>query len=73
MRTTKLSRIIAIALATTTATPLYAAEDAAVNESKSVLEIINITATKRSESIQTVPVSVSALSGAQLDALGSRN
>jgi iron complex outermembrane receptor protein len=39
-------------------------------KSKSVLEVIEVTATKRSESIQTVPVSVSALSGGQLDALG---
>lgn len=68
MNKNKLSAIIAIALATTTAGPLYAAEEA--KKSNSVLEVIEVTATKRSESIQTVPVSVSALSGGQLDALG---
>jgi len=68
MNKNKLSTIIAIALATTTAIPLYAAEE--TKKEKSILEVIEVTATKRSESIQTVPVSVSALSGGQLDALG---
>lgn len=68
MNKNKLSTIIAIALATTTVSPLYAAEE--TKKEKSILEVIQVTATKRSESIQTVPVSVSALSGGQLDALG---
>lgn len=68
MRKNKLSTLIAIALATTSVAPVYAAEEA--KKEGSVLEVIQVTATKRSESIQTVPVSVSALSGGQLDALG---
>ena len=68
MRKNKLSVIIAMTLATTAVAPLHAAEEA--KKEKSVLEVIQVTATKRSESIQTVPVSVSALSGGQLDALG---
>ena len=34
-----------------------------------VLEEITVTATKRQESVQDIPLSVSALSGEQLDAL----
>jgi iron complex outermembrane receptor protein len=72
MKRNKLSAIIAMALATIAATPLYAAEEVVeeVTKKKSVIETIQVTATKRSESIQSVPVSVSALSGMQLDALG---
>lgn len=71
MKRNKLSTFIAMSLATTAMAPLYAAEEAKeVSKSKSVVEVIQVTATKRSESIQSVPVSVSALSGDQLDALG---
>ncbi|MEM5550183.1 TonB-dependent receptor [Pseudoalteromonas neustonica] len=74
MKRNKLSVTIAMALATTAITPLYAAEEAnspeEISKNRSAVEVIQVTATKRSESIQTVPVSVSALSGGQLDALG---
>ncbi len=63
---TKLSCAVIAALSTGTA---FAQE----SESKAQIETIQVTATKRSESIQDVPVAVTALSGDALDNLGINN
>ena len=63
MKKAKLSCAIITALS---APNLYAQED----DSKSQFETIQVTATKRTESIQDVPVAVSALSGENLENLG---
>lgn len=66
MKRTKLSYAVVAAL---TATPLYAQE----NEGKAQIETIEVTATKRAESIQEIPVSVTALNGEALENLGVDN
>ncbi|MEW9796665.1 TonB-dependent receptor [Alteromonas sp. CYL-A6] len=68
MRKSQLSCAIVAALA---ATPLAAQETTA--QSKSKIETIEVTATKRTESIQDVPVSVTALDGKALENLGVDN
>ena len=69
MQKTKLSCAILSAL---TATSLYAQEQATVPP-KAQIETIQVTATKRSESIQDIPVSVTALNGNALENLGVDN
>ena len=78
---------ICAALAGTACTPLLAAEttdgapsDAAENgdpnqpaEQGSPLETITVTATKRGESIQKVPMAITAISGEKLEDLGAVN
>merc|ERR1712093_621532 len=66
MRKTQLSCAIVAALATT---PLAAQE----SKAPAKLETIEVTATKRTESIQDVPVAVSALSGDALENMGIDN
>ena len=46
---------------------------AQASESKASIETIEVTATKRTESIQDVPVAVSALSGDALENMGIDN
>lgn len=65
MKKTKLSCAVIAAL---TATCLHAEEG-----SKAQLETIEVTATKRSQSIQEVPVAVTALNGEALENLGVDN
>lgn len=71
MQKSKLSKVISVAIVLMSGGQSYA-QDSQINkkEEKKLFEVIEITATKRSESIQAVPVSVSALSGQQLDSLG---
>ncbi|GAB5383400.1 MAG: hypothetical protein Alis3KO_05230 [Aliiglaciecola sp.] len=66
MNKTKLNCAIVAAIA---ATPVYAQEEAG----KAKIETIQVTATKRSESIQDIPVSVTALNGEALENLGVDN
>ncbi len=66
MRKSQLSCAIVAALA---ATPVVAQE----STSKAKIETIEVTATKRTESIQDVPVSVTALDGKALENLGVDN
>lgn len=66
MRKTQLSCAIVAALAST---HLYAQE----SEAPAKLETIEVTATKRAESIQDVPVAVTALNGKALENLGIDN
>ncbi|WP_334048053.1 TonB-dependent receptor [Alteromonas gracilis] len=66
MRKTQLSCAIVAALATT---PLAAQE----SKAPAKLETIEVTATKRAESIQDVPVAVQALNGKALENLGISN
>jgi len=66
MNRTKISCAIVTALALN---PAIAQEKAA----KAQIETIQVTATKRSESIQDIPVSVSALNGEMLENLGIEN
>lgn len=66
MRKTQLSCAIVAALAST---PLLAQE----SEAPAKLETIEVTATKRAESIQDVPVAVTALNGKALENLGIDN
>ena len=60
---------ISVALGLGNASTLQAQEKPEAKK-KELFEVIQVTATKRAESIQEVPVSVSALNGDQLDALG---
>ena len=69
MRISKLSCAVIAALATTSA---FAQEDAS-KAGKAHIETIEVTATKRSESIQDIPVSVTALNGQALENLGVDN
>lgn len=70
MRKTQLSCAIVAALASTS----LAAQDASTETAKKAkIETIEVTATKRTESIQDVPVSVSALDGKALENLGIDN
>ncbi|WP_394220508.1 TonB-dependent receptor [Alteromonas gracilis] len=66
MRKTQLSCAIVAALASTS----LAAQD---SDAPAKLETIEVTATKRSESIQDVPVAVTALNGKALENLGIDN
>lgn len=66
MKRTKLSCAIVTALAVA---PLHAQEES----TKASIETIQVTATKRSESIQEVPVAVTALNGEALENLGVDN
>lgn len=66
MKLTKLHCAVLTALAASGA--LYAEE-----EQESKIEVIEVTATKRSESIQEVPVTVTALTGDSLEKLGVAN
>ena len=66
MNRTKISCAIVTALALN---PAIAQEKTA----KAQIETIQVTATKRSESIQDIPVSVSALNGEMLENLGIEN
>ncbi|MBT0586906.1 TonB-dependent receptor [Alteromonas oceanisediminis] len=68
MKKTKLSCAILSAFA---ATSLYAQETSV--PPKAQIETIEVTATKRTESIQDIPVSVSALNGQALENLGVDN
>jgi outer membrane receptor protein involved in Fe transport len=67
MKLTKLHCAVLTAIAAST--PIYAEE---VKE-KAQIETIEVTATKRSESIQDVPVTVTALTGDSLEKLGVSN
>ncbi|MEH6710341.1 MAG: TonB-dependent receptor [Paraglaciecola polaris] len=71
----KISKLSCAVLAALAATPAYAQEDASkVSKSgKASIETIEVTATKRSESIQDIPVSVTALNGQALENLGVDN
>jgi outer membrane receptor protein involved in Fe transport len=69
MKFTKLHCAVLTALAASGS--LYAEE--AKKQEKASIEIIQVTATKRSESIQEVPVTVSALTGDSLEKLGVAN
>ncbi|ABG39295.1 TonB-dependent receptor [Paraglaciecola sp. T6c] len=69
MKISKLSCAVVAALATT---PVYAQQEAA-KTGKASIETIEVTATKRSESIQDIPVSVTALNGEALENLGVDN
>ncbi|MDN4502691.1 TonB-dependent receptor [Alteromonadaceae bacterium BrNp21-10] len=53
--------------------PAMAADPVPAEGKKSKIETIQVTATKRSESIQDIPVSVTALNGAALENLGIDN
>lgn len=70
MKLKRTSKYITIALGLSIVGQAIAQEESDENENAGLFEKIQVTATKRSESIQEVPVSVSALSGDQLDALG---
>jgi iron complex outermembrane receptor protein len=70
MKLKKSSIYIALALGLTVVGQAHSQQEAQEKNKDNLFEVIEITATKRSESIQEVPVSVSALSGEQLDALG---
>ena len=71
MKINKLSYAIVTALGTSS----FAMAQQATDETKTgrVIETIQVTATKRTESIQAIPVTVSALSGEALENLGVDN
>lgn len=69
MKLTKLHCAVLTALAASGS--LYAEE--AKKQTKAQIEIIEVTATKRAESIQEVPVTVTALTGDSLEKLGVSN
>ncbi len=63
----------AVLLAMAGSVPVIAAEQTAVEVRNDKIETIEVTATKRTESIQDIPVSVSALNGSSLENLGINN
>ncbi|AWL11113.1 hypothetical protein HMF8227_00617 [Saliniradius amylolyticus] len=65
----KLSYAVITALAASSSTAIAQEEQ----EKKGVVETIQVTATKRTESVQDIPVAVNALNGKQLDNLGLDN
>ncbi|MFT5996492.1 MAG: iron complex outermembrane receptor protein, partial [Glaciecola sp.] len=67
MNRTKISCAIVTALALN---PAIAQDNTKENTAKAQIETIQVTATKRTESIQDIPVSVSALNGETLENLG---
>jgi len=69
MKLTKLHCAVLTALAASSS--LYAEE--AKKQEKAKIEVIEVTATKRAESIQEVPVTVTALTGDSLEKLGVSN
>lgn len=69
MKFTKLHCAVLTAIAATSS--LHAEE--AKKQEKATIEVIEVTATKRSESIQEVPVTVTALTGDSLEKLGVAN
>ena len=69
MKLTKLH--CAVLGAITASSSVYAEE--VKNKQKAKIEVIEVTATKRTESIQEVPVTVTALTGDSLEALGVSN
>ena len=69
MKLTKLH--CAVLTAIVASSSLYAEE--AKKTKKATIEIIEVTATKRTESIQDVPVTVTALTGNSLEKLGVSN
>jgi outer membrane receptor protein involved in Fe transport len=73
MNRSKLSCAIVAALALNPALAQENKDTAKKNTAKAQIETIQVTATKRSESIQDIPVSVSALNGEALDNLGIEN
>ncbi|WP_100644580.1 TonB-dependent receptor [Alteromonas facilis] len=70
MNRSKLSCAIVSALA---AMPAYSQDSAPAVPGKAQIETIEVTATKRTESIQEIPVSVTALNGEALENLGVDN
>jgi len=69
MKLTKLHCAVLTAIAASSS--LYAEE--VEKQAKAKIEVIEVTATKRSESIQAVPVTVTALTGDSLEKLGVAN
>jgi outer membrane receptor protein involved in Fe transport len=69
MKLTKLHAAVLTAIAASGS--LYAEE--VTTQEKSKIEVIEVTATKRAESIQDVPVTVTALTGDSLEKLGVSN
>ncbi|PKG97381.1 TonB-dependent receptor [Paraglaciecola sp. MB-3u-78] len=63
----------AVLLAMASSVPVIAAESTAPEVKNNKIETIEVTATKRTESIQDIPVSVSALNGSSLENLGIDN
>ena len=70
MKLTKLH--CAVLAAITTSTTAFAADEV-TKKDRSKVEVIEVTATKRTESIQAVPVTVTALTGDNLEKLGVTN
>ncbi|MFT5543360.1 MAG: iron complex outermembrane receptor protein [Glaciecola sp.] len=70
MKRTKLNYAVLAALATS---PVYAQEETSKEAGKAVIETIQVTSTKRTESIQDVPMTVTALNGEALENLGVDN
>jgi iron complex outermembrane receptor protein len=70
MKLNSTSKYVALALGLSITGHSIAQENSDEIKSDGIFEKIQVTATKRTKSIQDVPVSVSALSGEQLDALG---
>ncbi|MDB2374599.1 TonB-dependent receptor [Psychrosphaera haliotis] len=66
MKLTKLHCAVLTAFATSG----YANAEEIEQQDKAKIEVINVTATKRTESIQDVPVTVTAISGESLEKLG---
>ena len=71
MKINKVSLAVITALSASLASTAHAQTEASDNKAK--IETIEVTATKRTESIQDVPVTVSALSGESLENLGVDN
>ncbi len=69
MRVTSLFRVATLALLTSTAVPAFAQE--ATTDADTGLEEIVVTAQRREENLQNVPISIDVVRGAKLDAISS--
>mgnify|MGYP000221101067 CR=1 FL=1 len=73
MKLNKIAKLVALSLGLNSPfamAQVVNSENETAQQEQGLFETIEVTATKRPESVQDVPVSVSALSGKQLDALG---
>ncbi|WP_039988872.1 TonB-dependent receptor [Paraglaciecola arctica] len=73
MQTFHKRKITCAVLLAMASVPVIAAESTAPEVKNNKIETIEVTATKRTESIQDIPVSVSALNGSSLENLGIDN